>query len=315
MISSQMLSPASENSRTLTALAGQRRAARDEVAALVENRLEQLAEATWREARQAAAGEFNRAARRLRRCENQEVWAAAVLDSAAPFAPRAALFLLSGSSFKALKARNLDEGVAFEGLDVPLAQAPAIASAAASGEPVVVFPTAAELSAPVSALFASAGERCAVIPITAWNRTVALLCAASSDPDANALEAIAALASSALELRGAPALKPAPAALDLCDLPRQEQELHVRARRFARVRVAEIQLRRPEAVRTGRARKNLYAELKKDIDSGRDAFHREFIARSSAMIDYFHLELVRILANHDDAVLGKSYPGPLVPAD
>jgi hypothetical protein len=315
MISSQMSSPASENSRTLTALAEQRRAAREEVAALVESRLEQLAEAAAREARQAAAGEFNRAARRLRRYEDQEAWAAAVLDSAAPFAPRAALFLLSGSSFKAVKARNLDESAAFEGLDVPLAQAPAIASAAVSGEAVVALSSAAELSAPVSALFTSAGERCAVIPITAWNRTVALLCAASSEPDANALEAIAALASTALELHGSPSLKPPPAPFDLYDLPRQDQELHVRARRFARVCVAEIQLRRPEAVRAGRAKRNLYVELKKDIDSGRDAFHREFIARSSAMIDYFHLELVRTLANHDDAVLGKNYPGPLVQPD
>lgn len=312
---SQMSSPAPENSRYGSALAEQCRSAREEVAALIEGRMDQLAASVERETRQAAAAEFNCAARRLRRYENQEAWAAAVLDSTAPFANRAALFLIAGRSLKALRARDLGEGAAFDSLDLPLAQAPAIAAAAASGESVVALASPAELSAPVCALFASAGARCAVVPIAVWNRTVAILCAAADEPDTNALEAVAALASSALEMRGAPpALEPAAPPLDLQKLSREDRDLHLRARRFARVRAAEIELRRPQAVSAGRAKKKLYLELKQDIDSGRDAFRQEFIAQSSAMIDYFHLELVRTLAHDDAAVLGKDYPGPLVQA-
>jgi hypothetical protein len=307
-----MSPPASENTRCRSAIQEECRTALEQVSALVESRLQQLARSVERETRQDAAGEFNRAARRLRRYSSQESWAAAVLDSAAPFAAGAALFLLSGRCFRALRARDLEQGAAFDGLDIPLAEAPAIASAAASGESVVALRSPGELSAPVSALFAS--PRCAVVPITAWNRTVAVLCAAADEPDANALEAVAALASSSLELRGAPPdLAPAEP-LDLQSLPRAERERHVRARRFARVRVAEIALRKPEAIRAGRAKKNLYLALKQDIDSGRDAFQKEFIAQSSAMTDYFHLELVRTLAHYDDGVLGKDYPGPLVQA-
>ena len=307
-----MSPPASENTRCGSVFREECRTALEDVTSLLESRLQELARSVEREARQDAAGEFNHAARRLRRYGDQDSWAAAVLDSAAPFAARAALFLLSGRSFKALRARDLAPGAAFEGLDMPLAEAPAIASAAASGESVVALRSPDELSAPVSALFDS--PRCAVVPITAWNRTVAVLCAAADEPDANALEAVAALASSSLELRGAPPdLAPAEP-LGLQSLPPAERQRHVRARRFARVRVAEIALRRPEAVRHGRAKKNLYIALKQDIDSGRDAFQKEFIAQSSAMIDYFHLELVRTLAHYDDAVLGKDYPGPLVQA-
>src|SRR5512146_301488 len=119
-MSSQMSSPAPVNSRCASALAEQCRSAREEVAALLDERMEQLAEAADRNARQAAAEEFNRAARSLRRYENQEAWAAAVLDGTAPFAERAALFLLAGISIKAVKARNLGEGAAFAGLDVPI---------------------------------------------------------------------------------------------------------------------------------------------------------------------------------------------------
>ncbi len=95
-------------------------------------------------------------------------------------------------------------------------------------------------------------------------------------------------------------------------LSRQEQELHLRARRFARVQVAEMRLYKSQAVRAGRARCKLYAELKEDIDSAREAFRRQFFSPSRSMPDYFHLELIGTLANDDMAVLGEDYPGPLV---
>jgi hypothetical protein len=95
------------------------------------------------------------------------------------------------------------------------------------------------------------------------------------------------------------------------DLSKTEQEIHLRAQRFARTRTAELLLRRMDAVREGRASKNVYGKLKEEIEAGRDAFRREFFAPCRSMVDYYHLELVRTLAKGDANVLGAGYPGPL----
>lgn len=92
----------------------------------------------------------------------------------------------------------------------------------------------------------------------------------------------------------------------------QEQELHLRAQRFARVQVAEMRLRKAAAVQSGRMRRNLYASLRDSIDAARDTFRKEFLVKSPSMVDYLHLELTRTLANDDAALLGKEYPGPIV---
>ena len=93
--------------------------------------------------------------------------------------------------------------------------------------------------------------------------------------------------------------------------PAGEEALHLSAQRFARVRVAEMRLYQSQAVVRGRATRHLYAELKEAIDSARDVFERDYRSRSVSLPDYLHLELVRTLANHDAALLGAEYPGPL----
>jgi hypothetical protein len=95
------------------------------------------------------------------------------------------------------------------------------------------------------------------------------------------------------------------------ELPRAEQELHLRAQRFARTRVAEMLLHKVRQVHAGRSGSNLYGMLKEEIDSGREAFRREFIETCPSMVDYLHLELQRTLAKDDALALGPDYPGPL----
>ena len=107
----------------------------------------------------------------------------------------------------------------------------------------------------------------------------------------------------------APSQKTAPA--PWTSLTRQEQDVHQRAQRFARVQVAEIRLYKSENVKTGRAGRNLYASLKTEIDAAREAYHNDFLAASPSMVDYLHSELVRTLANDDAELLGPDYPGPL----
>jgi hypothetical protein len=95
------------------------------------------------------------------------------------------------------------------------------------------------------------------------------------------------------------------------EMPQKEEEAHLRAQRFARVRAAEILLYKSQAVRDGRAQKKLYSELKEEIDSARAAFERDYLRASDSMPDYLHSELLRTLANEEVSLLGEEYPGPL----
>jgi hypothetical protein len=85
----------------------------------------------------------------------------------------------------------------------------------------------------------------------------------------------------------------------------------VRAQRFSRVKVAEMELSRPEACRAGREKGNLYLFLKNEIEAARNAFREQFMLIPS-MVDYLHLELVRAAAEGDEKRLGADYPGQLI---
>jgi hypothetical protein len=95
------------------------------------------------------------------------------------------------------------------------------------------------------------------------------------------------------------------------DLPAGEQQIHLRAQRFARVQAAEMRLREADAVQAGRAQKNLYETLRQQIDGARTAFRKAYFATCRSMVDYLHLELVKTLANDDVELMGQGYPGPL----
>ena len=96
----------------------------------------------------------------------------------------------------------------------------------------------------------------------------------------------------------------APAALDV-----RAQE--ATAKRFARVKIAEIQLYQASAVKAGRLAHNLYGALKPEIDTAREAFKQRFLSNGTPVADYLHHEFVRALANDDATLLGPEYPGPL----
>jgi hypothetical protein len=90
------------------------------------------------------------------------------------------------------------------------------------------------------------------------------------------------------------------------------EEKHLRAQRFARVRVAEIQLYHAAAMKSGRASGNVYEALKAQMDAAREAYREAFLSPVNGTADYLHVEFVRMLANNDAALLGPGYPGPLV---
>ena len=95
------------------------------------------------------------------------------------------------------------------------------------------------------------------------------------------------------------------------DLSQPQRDLHIRAQRFSRVAVAEMQAAKPEACRAGREQGNLYVFLKNEIDKARINYRRQFMT-IPYMVDYLHLELIRVAAEGDELKLGADYPGQLV---
>jgi hypothetical protein len=93
-------------------------------------------------------------------------------------------------------------------------------------------------------------------------------------------------------------------------------ERHVRAQRFATVRVAEIQLYQAAQVKAGRSAADLYGALRPVLDAARAAYAEQFLAAdltaANGVPDYLHQEIVQALANNDAKLLGPQYPGPLV---
>ena len=91
----------------------------------------------------------------------------------------------------------------------------------------------------------------------------------------------------------------------------EERRLHNDARRFARLLVSEIKLYNENKVKEGRTNADLYDRLRDDIDRSRQMYDKRVAAPVAARHDYFHQELVNLLAEGDAGKLGQSYPGAI----
>jgi hypothetical protein len=228
-----------------------------------------------------------------------------------------------------LRGATGEAAARFREIRFAASQAAAFAGAIESRDPVVALCSAAEVSpAVVEAFGHPPGNKAYLFPLTVDRTTVGMLYASGAVESA-ALELLAQASATVMEARQRPArreaaptpdlvnIEPASAAAppalapDWDDLSPADRQLHLRAQRFARVQVAEMRLYRPDAVKGGRAQQDLYSALQEPIDQGREAFRQTFMTASPTMVDYFHLELVRTLANDDPNWLGGKYPGRL----
>jgi len=237
------------------------------------------------------------------------------------------------------------------GFNVPLADAPALNGVVETLDTVIAVRGAGELSQRLAeAVGDDPDRRACLLPVLVGRgegtRRVAAIVYAESDGeplDVNILEAICATAGAVHDCRLlgqkltstakagavlsiAPAAvpvevavdvpasappKPEPPGPDWSRLSPEEQEVHLKAQRFARVRVAEMRLYLSHQVKEGRAHKRLYMALRGEMDRGRAQFKHEYL-HTPTMVDYFHQEILRTLANDDASLLGPEYPGPLV---
>lgn len=283
----------------------------------VSSELETLFEGALDNARREQAEQLNQAVRRLRIAPDAGELCATLGDAAARLASGAILF------------RVADGTAASDRIDVPLADAPALSAAAESQDPLIAAATPGELSAPLVELLAHTPDtRVSIFPVVCGEKVAALVYCWGTVQVA-ALELLAQAASAVwsaipvpppqlVSIAMAPEPTPAPASTPAkppavwSDLQADQQQIHLRAQRFARVQAAEMRLYHADAVQAGRSRRNLYDLLRQPIDDARQAFRTQFFAGCPSMVDYLHLELTRTLANDDPDLFGSTYPGPLV---
>ena len=96
-------------------------------------------------------------------------------------------------------------------------------------------------------------------------------------------------------------------AFDINRLTPEEQELHRRANRVAKVSMQDIKMLRPELVRLGREHGDICIRLKDDIEKAHREYDRRFKPIMDHPVDYFYRWLVEILADGDASLLGE-YP-------
>src|SRR5450755_4222335 len=219
--------------------------------------LELMFEGAREQARRGQAEELNQAVRRLRIAPDAGELCATLADAAARLASGAILFRVA-------------EGTASsDRIDVPLADAPALAAAAESQDPLIAAATPGELSAPLVELLALAPDtRVSIFPVSAGDKVAALVYCWGTVQVA-ALELLAQVASAVwsaipvpppqlVSIAPAPEPEPAPAqakpAVAWQDLVAGEQQIHLRAQRFARVQAAEMRLYHADVVQVGRTR-------------------------------------------------------------
>lgn len=279
----------------------------------ISTELELLFEGACDHARREQAEQLNQAVRRLRIAPDPGELCATLEDAAARLASGAILFRVA-------------EGTATsDRIEVPLGDAPALAAAAESQDPLIAAATPGEVSAPLVELLGHTPDmRVSILPVVAGEKVAALVYCWGTVQVA-ALELLAQVASAVWSAIPVPpprlvsiamAADPPPVqakpAAAWQELPPAEQQIHLRAQRFARVQAAEMRLYHAEVVQVARGRRNLYEALRQPIDDARQAFRTRFFAGCPSMVDYLHLELTRTLANDDPDLLGSTYPGPLV---
>jgi hypothetical protein len=249
--------------------------------------------------------------RRLRRTEDESSALSLIVSSTVSCCTKAAVFILEQDHAKLLCDRGLDAG----NLSIEFSRAAAFFTAVETKDPVVALANDLELS-PEFYRVASAGfepgERAHLVPVVTRDSVVAIFFAIGQVKP-GPMELLAEVAASHLE-----SLRPKivhvqtepekTAQQQWQELSPEEQAHHLRAQRFARLKVSEIRVYYPQAVRAGIDRGDLYGLLKAPIDEARSAYRKEY----AGMFDYLYLELVGNLANHDDRLLGPDFPGPIV---
>jgi hypothetical protein len=299
-----------------------RRKAFESVLAGMGERLSGLADQAVEESRRELARELNQGVRSLRQAPDARTWKETLMDCVARLSRRSVLIRREGDTLRPESARAWGLPPPF-----PASDAPAIVQAIDSGETMVTARVPGELSAAIAGFGGSDSRRIYVFPVPA---AVPAALAVDDPRDVDAIELLTVAAAMALEgirrqpgslIQAQPRAEmqaetnagPGAAARRSStweELPRAEREWHLKAQRFARVRVAEWNLRETALVAAGVNSGRLYSALQPHIDAARAQYRIQFMDQPS-MADYLHVEILRTLLGEKEERFGDDYPGPL----
>jgi hypothetical protein len=91
-----------------------------------------------------------------------------------------------------------------------------------------------------------------------------------------------------------------------CGSP-EDQDVHRKAQRFARLLVDEVKLYNQAKVSEGRKKKDLYDRLKDTIEKSRATYQKRYGNTVAASGNYFQHELLRSLAEDDPSIMGPNF--------
>ena len=87
----------------------------------------------------------------------------------------------------------------------------------------------------------------------------------------------------------------------------EDQDVHRKAQRFARLLVDEIKLYNQAKVAEGRKNKDLYDRLKEMIEKSRATYQKRYGNTVAASGNYFQHEIIRSLAEDDLSIMGANF--------
>jgi hypothetical protein len=87
----------------------------------------------------------------------------------------------------------------------------------------------------------------------------------------------------------------------------EDQDIHRKAQRFARLLVDEIKLYNQAKVGEGRINKDLYDRLQEAIEKSRATYQKRYGNTVAASANYFQHEIIRSLAEDDVSIMGANF--------
>ncbi|HUK87529.1 MAG TPA: GAF domain-containing protein [Terriglobales bacterium] len=253
----------------------------------------------------------------------------ALLNGAAKFSGRVALFVVRGNTATGWESRGFEDEDAIKKVSLDAGQG-LIARAMQDRTPAAA--AAAEFDAGfIESAGSPADGNALVVPLLVREKVPAVVYADAGSQggklDHAAVQLLVRSAGHWLELVSARKAGPAaekaeaepervekaeeapPPAAAAPEIPAEHEEVHKKAKKFAKLLVDELKLYNQGKVAEGRTHKDLYERLKEDIDKSRAAYEKRYGNTPAASGDYFRQAIIRILADNDESVLGSSFPG------
>jgi hypothetical protein len=250
-----------------------------------------------------------------------------LLEGESKFASRVALFVVRGGAISGWQGSGFQDNDVIKSMNL---NGSSSLAARAVQERIAVSGSISNLDGTfLSAVTPPAEDNCVVLPLVVKDKVAALIyadagVAAGGILDAPALSALTRMAALWLELTAlrkagvaapeevqaapAAAASPAPAPAAAAAAAPVEDELHRKAKRFAKLLVEEIKLYNQPRVAEGKHNRDLYERLREDIEKSRATYQKRYGETPAAGADYFNQELIRILADNDVSLMGTSFP-------